>query len=157
MSTIAGWYYLHVNGDLIYKRDSPGQDADIRESDFAVGLWAWDNERPTAWRILVEALCAGAHPYRIANLLALWNCNDDDALNYANYAGFNLGEDGDMKTASRKDFDNLQESPMGFGKTYLEAMADLCKQLGFKPGKMWTPSFEDLVKVKPLTESPPVV
>lgn len=30
-----GWYYMHKNGDLIYKRDTAGMAADIRESDFA--------------------------------------------------------------------------------------------------------------------------
>ena len=33
-----GWYYLHTNGDLIYKRELGGTAADIRESDFAKQL-----------------------------------------------------------------------------------------------------------------------
>ena len=146
MSNIIGWYYHHTNNELIFKRDSPGQDADIRESDFATSMWMWDGQRPTAWRILVEALSLGVDIRRIKELAELWDCDDADAVNYGMYAGIDFGEDGNMKTASRKDFTNLAEHPMGFGETRLEAMADLCKQLGFKGGKMWQTTFEDLLK-----------
>ena len=47
---------------------------------------------------------------------------------------------------SRYDFKNLQESIVGFGNNTLEAMADLCKKLGYKPNKMWGASFKDLLK-----------
>jgi len=36
---IEGYYYLHMNGDLIYKRETGDTAADIRESDFAVAMW----------------------------------------------------------------------------------------------------------------------
>ena len=39
---IEGWYYLHENGDMIYKRELGGTDADIRESSFAKMLWPFD-------------------------------------------------------------------------------------------------------------------
>jgi hypothetical protein len=38
------------------------------------------------------------------------------------------GIDGDQYTAYRPDFDNLQESPCGFGNTCEEALADLERQ-----------------------------
>lgn len=58
---ISGWYYLHTNGDLIFKHNLPGTAADIRESDLAVMLWPIDVEdRESVWRILVEALACGA-------------------------------------------------------------------------------------------------
>lgn len=141
----AGCYYLHVNRDLIYK---PGSEAamDIRDSDFAVGLWLIDpRERMTAWDLLVEALAAGANPDRVKKLAAKWECDDTDASAYARRAGCILSSDGKQKTATINDFDNLQETPCGFGDTYLEAMADLAKQLGYKPSKMWTPKFTDLL------------
>lgn len=142
---IAGYYYLHENGDLIYK---PGIEAamDIRDSDFAVGMWPVDpTNRSTAWNLLVEGLAAGAKSDHIRLLAAKWGCNDCDAVNYADRIGCILVVDGNQKTATRKDFVNLQESPCGFGETYLEAMAGLAKQLGYKPGKMWTPKFIDLL------------
>ena len=69
--SISGWYYLHTNGELIYKRDLDGTAADIRESDFARALWPMDpTDRESAWTILVEALALGANEERIAELEA---------------------------------------------------------------------------------------
>lgn len=145
--SIIGWYYLHINGDLIYKRDLDGTAADIRESDFARGLWPMDPEdRAGAWRIVVEAGAAGASHERVRELAEKWSCDDDDATNYANHIGITLERDGNKMCAKRSDFDNLQESPAGFGDTSLEAMIDLAKQLGFTPSKMWGVGFADLVK-----------
>jgi len=142
---IQGYYYLHENKELIYKR---GSDAivDIRESDLCISAWAFDEQRKTAWQILVEALSLNANKERIFELARKWGCDDEDALIYAKYLNINLEIDGSMKTATCKNFVNLQESPCGFGETYLEALADLCKQLGFKGGKLWNKTFEDLVK-----------
>ena len=147
MSEIQGYYYLHTNKDLIYK---PGSDViiDIRESDFCHSAWAWDGERATAWQILVEASSLGADPIRIGELVAKWKCDDEDAEHYAHHIGIELGVDGNQKTAHKKDFINLQESPCGFGNTNLQAMSDLCRQLGFKGGKMWNATFESLVQVE---------
>ncbi|MDT8900927.1 hypothetical protein [Anaeroselena agilis] len=144
---IIGWYYLHINGDLIYKRELGDTAADIRESDMARMLWPIDpTNRATAWRILVEALALGANRQRINDLVEKWGCNNKDAHNYADYCGLNLFQDGNSWCATRQDFINLQESPSGFGDTCLEAMADLCKSLGYRPSKMWGASFEDLVR-----------
>jgi len=53
--------------------------------------------------------------------------------------------DGDQWCATDRHFVNLAESPAGFGHTALAAMAELCKQLGFKGGKMWNATFADLL------------
>jgi hypothetical protein len=144
--SIIGWYYLHVNGDLIYKRDFPGVEADIRESSFARGLWPIDpTNRENAWRICVEALAAGAKPERIRELAAKWQCDDEDAPAYAERVGCVLSVDGNAKCATRKDFDDLQSSPAGFGETYLDAMVALAKDLGYKPSKKWGPCFADFL------------
>lgn len=141
-----GYYYLHTNGDLIYKRDLGGTAADIRESPFARGLWPCDpSDREGAWRILVEALAAGARPERIKHLADQWRCSDEDADIYAERVGCNLFLDGDAWCATDRHFVNLQESPAGFGPTKLEAMAELCKELGYKPSKMWGATFADLL------------
>ena len=71
-----GWYYLHQNGELIYKQDLDGIEADIRESPFAVALWPCNtSNRAHAWRILVEGLAAGAHKDRIMELAQKWECS----------------------------------------------------------------------------------
>ena len=143
---LTGWYYLHENGSMIYKRDLPGTAADIRESPFAKGLWSLDVEsRADAWKICVEGLAAGARPERIKELANKWQCDDEDAESYAGYLGIIIGQDGNQKTAHKADFIDLQNSPCGFGDTYLDAMTDLAKQLGYKPSKMWGTSFADLV------------
>lgn len=144
---IEGWYYLHTNGDLIYKRELGATAADIRESDFAKGLWPVDPEdRKGAWNILVEAWAAGAHQHRILELADKWGCNDMDAEHYADIIGAKIFLDGNSWCATRKDFINLQESPAGFGHNALEALAELAKRLGYKPSKMWGAEFSDLLK-----------
>ncbi len=148
MSTIQGWFYMHVNGDLIFKND-PDAIEDIRESDLCHTAWPWAGEhRGEAWSMLVEAKSIGANPERIEKLANDWGLNDKDAQNYADYLGIDIGEDGSSKYARLKNFDNLQESPSGFGDTYLDAISALCKELGYKGGKMWNTTFEDLVKQK---------
>lgn len=144
---IQGWYYLHVNGELIYKRDLNGTAADIRESDFAVGMWPVDIEdRKGAWNTLVEAWAAGAKQYRLLELAEKWGCDDNDAMVYTDVIGANLFLDGNKWCATRLDFEDLQKSPAGFGHNALEALAELCKALGYKPSKMWGQTFESLLK-----------
>lgn len=144
--SIEGWYYLHVNGELIYKRELGGTAADIRESDFARGLWPCDPQnRQNAWTTLVEALAAGANKVRVMQLASHWHCDDEDAQEYAKRIGCRLYKDGSAWCATRMDFENLQASPSGFGVTGLEAMAELCKKLGYIPAKMWGMGFEGLL------------
>jgi hypothetical protein len=145
MAGIIGWYYLHENGSLLYK---PGADAcaDIRDSDFARGLWPMDpTDRAGAWRIVIEGGAAGARPERVLDLASQWGCTDQDAKHYAEYVGARLYMDGDAWCATKADFVNLQESPVGFGKTALEAFINLAKALGYRPSKMWGATFEKLL------------
>ena len=89
--SIEGWYYLHTNGDLIYKRELGGTAADIRESDFARSMWPFDpTDREGAWRILVEASSLGAKPERIRELASLWQCDDADAQHFADLLNITL-------------------------------------------------------------------
>jgi hypothetical protein len=146
MATI-GWYYLHDNGSLIYKA---GDDAagDIRDSDFARGMWPIDPmDRAGAWRIVVEAAAAGADTKRIEQLADQWGCNDSDGGAYAEHVGAHVYMDGDQWCATKNDFVNLQESPAGFGPTIREALTALAKDLGYQPSKMWGATFADLLKV----------
>ena len=144
---IEGYYYLHTNGDLIYKRETGGTAADIRESDFAVAMWPFDpKDREMAWNIVVEGLAAGASKERVKELAVKWNCSNEDAVNYADHINAQLSMDGDQYCATRFDFVNLQESPAGFGDSAIEALAALAKELGYKPSKMWGAGFSDLLK-----------
>lgn len=144
--SIQGWYYLHTNGSMIYKRDFEDTVADFRDSDFVRAFWPFDpSDREGAWRICVEGLAAGAKPERIAELATLWQCNDADAGVYADRVGCNLEMDGNMWCATDRNHIDLVHSPAGFGKTCLEAMAELCKELGYKPSKMWGATFADLM------------
>lgn len=146
MSEIFGWYYLHTNNDLIFKRGADAID-DIRESDFCKDAWAWTGDRPCAWGLLVEANCVGANKLQINNLVEKWGCNNEDAKVYAEYLGIELGMEGTSFTAKKKDFIDLAVSPCGFGDSYLDAMSDLCKQLGYLSSKTWGTSFELLTAV----------
>ena len=144
---IEGWYYLHTNGELIYKREMDGTAADIRDSDFARALWPMNvSDRLSAWTILVEGLAAGANLPRVTELAVKWSCDNEDAAIYAQHIRAKVYMDGNKWCATRADFDNLQESPAGFGDTALEALAALCKELGYRPAKMWGNSFAGLLK-----------
>jgi hypothetical protein len=151
---ISGWYYLHTNGELIYKRDFDGTAADLRESDFVRHFWPMDTtDRSNAWDILVEASALGANLKRIAQLEAQWQCDDEDAQHYVKYLGCRLFKDGTAWCATRKDFIDLGSSPAGFGDTALEAFADLAKHLGFHAAKMWGAKFSDLLKSEKRVEA----
>lgn len=142
---IDGWYYLHTNGQLIYK----GQHADVadmRESSFVKMLWSFTaSDRRGAWSMLVEALAAGADKECVDKLAAKWGCTDEDADMYCSVIGVDVEMDGNAWCAHRQDFINLQESNAGFGETILEALSELCKDLGYKPQKMWGTTFEKMV------------
>lgn len=91
---IAGYYYLHANGEVLYKRASPSCISDFENSDF-VRLW-WPvepDDRRGAWRILIEATAHGANPERVANLARAWHCDNADAAEYARREGIDLRED----------------------------------------------------------------
>lgn len=143
--SIIGWYYLHKNGDLIYKPD-PEAIADIRDSDFARCAWSVDpSDRKVARELLVEALALGANTSRISELADKWKCNDEDADKFAEVIGINFERDGNQWCAHTLSFFDLQESPAGFGDSKLEAMADLANHLGVTGGFLWRTTFSDLV------------
>ncbi|WP_330983650.1 MULTISPECIES: hypothetical protein [Enterobacterales] len=144
--SIIGWYYLHENGDLIYK---PGSDSitDIRDSDFARCSWSVDvTDRRAAWEMLVEASALGARESRVNELAEKWHCDDADADMFASVIGVVLVPDGSQWCAHSKDFVDLQESSAGFGDSKLLAMVDLARQLGIRGGHMWRSTFSELVK-----------
>ncbi len=141
-----GYYYLHQNKDLIYKPWDEGRRLDLMDSDLVLAFWSVDLSRLNAWDILIEALSLGAKKDRVFELANKWGCTDLDADIYADKSGVKFNMDGDSWCATRADFQNITESPCGFGHTKLEAMADLCKHLEFRPTKIgWHKTFRDLV------------
>jgi len=144
--SIEGWYYLHTNGDLIYKRELGDTVADLRESDFVRAIWPFDPEnRESLWNLLVESFALGVAPQRVHDLAAKWGCDNDDAVIYADRINCTLEMDGASWCATRLDFINLQESVAAFGDSALIAMGELCKALGFRPSKLWGAHFKDLL------------
>ena len=145
---LVGWYYLHTNGDLIFKRGLGETAADIRDSDFARCMWPMrPDDRAGAWDIAVEGLALGARKERVAELAAKWGLNDTDADEYARRAGITLELDGNAWCATGPGFEDLQQSPAGFGATKLEAMAELAKALEIHAGTMWRQTFRERLSV----------
>jgi hypothetical protein len=142
---IQGWYYLTKKGDLQHRSELGCTVADLRERNDVVGVWPFDpDNRKGVWLILVESLAGGAKKERVIDLADKWGCGNVDAAVFAGELCLNLSDDGNQKCATLHDFKNLQESPAGFGDTFLEAMAALCKDIGYKPSKMWGKGFEQL-------------
>jgi len=147
--SIIGWYYLHTNGDLIYKRDLDGAAADIRESDFTRAMWPIGPEdREGAWNILVEACALGAMPTRIHDLAEKWHCDESDIDTYAQRLGVKLEMDGNAWCATGPNFKDLVISPAGFGPSKFLAMVELCKALGYPGGRMWNHTFKSLLEAQ---------
>lgn len=143
---VFGYYYLHENGDLIYKPYDDGRVADFRESPFVKAFWAFDRERETAWTMLIEAQAAGARINRIKELAEQWRCNDADAAIYAQRVGVTLTKEGDNWRATGPN--SLEKDISGNGPTCLDAMAQLAKASGYAPSKMWGNTFKSVIGSK---------
>lgn len=90
---IAGYYYLHANGAVIYKRAAPGLISDLENSDLVKCWWPVEPaDRRGAWRILIESLARGADREHVAQLARTWHCSDADAREYARREGIELTE-----------------------------------------------------------------
>ena len=142
-----GWYCLHKNGTLLFRKGRKGKDSDTRGRNFVIGLWSFNSDdRAQAWNILVEALAGGAKKGRIGELATLWNCDDTDALLYGERSGCRLFQDSRGRwCATRKDYTGAPGDPIGLGVTCLDAMANLAKAMGFVPSKMFRKTFRDLL------------
>ena len=74
-----GYYYLHTNGDLIWKRSRPEMDV----GGFVAHVWAVDAaDRSSPWMILIEGLAAGASLSRVRELAEKWGCDGPDLVNF---------------------------------------------------------------------------
>ena len=115
------FYYLHTNGNLIYKRICPEREP----GGFVVKIWELDKtNRTTAWRILTEARAIGADQSRIDDLARKWRCDDVDGQIYCERQGWGWSLDGSSYCITSPDFVNLAEDVAGFGDTMLEALSE---------------------------------
>lgn len=129
-----GWYYLHTNGELLFKSAAAGRP-EVESGGFVRKVWPIDtSRRETAWLLCIEALALGARRERIDELAAKWGLTDEDAQRFIAHATdkadqpvFKLFRDGSAWCATFADFTNLQESQAGFGAAALEALAELAK------------------------------
>ena len=68
------FYYLHTNGDLIWKKFEPEYD-----SPFVKKIWPCDvTDRMNAWKIVLEALALKAQHERIRQLCIKWKMGWND-------------------------------------------------------------------------------
>lgn len=141
---VTGYYYLHSEtGSLIWKREIGGTAADLYDSDFVRMFWPVDlQDRGSAWRLLIEASALGAERRRIRELAEKWGCDDLDAETFAARLGVAISYNPEAEAY------RAAVTPGGVsaaGVTALDALAELCKALGYKPKKMWGPTFGGLV------------
>jgi len=116
----SGWYYLHTNGELIFKKYKPELD-----SDFVKQIWeVIPDERESAWVICIEASALGANPERILNLAEKWGLTNEDGQTFASRVGLVLHE-GSETGWMVSDKSNEQQ---GFGVTALAAFSQYAHQ-----------------------------
>ena len=130
---IDGFYYLHINGDLIYKPINGAATvheriADFLESDFVRYFWPLQTaDRFFAWTICIEACALGADGDRIKELRSHWGISDEDVDPFLEGAKIlEIRQEGSEWMACFDDFVNIQESQCGFGATKFDALVALC-------------------------------
>jgi len=85
MSESKTWYYyLHTNGDLIGKNPVVvDADPGYFDSPFVRRTWRVDlTDRGSCWRMVLEALAAGAQIDRIKGLAAKWGLDQRDSVEF---------------------------------------------------------------------------
>jgi len=76
---MTGYYYLHENGDLIWKVYRPEQEP----GGFVRRVWPVDtSDRSDAWKIILESLALGANIERVEELAEKWGCDARDFVEY---------------------------------------------------------------------------
>jgi hypothetical protein len=146
---ISGWFYLRKDGTLVHTPDVQGIRGAILSMlvmPEILTFWPHDKrDRGTAWRILVEATAGGADRDQIQAMATRAGCDDNDGLTYAKRIGCKISKEGMYWKATRQDWVSREQSPTGYGATVLDAMADLCKSLGYQPSKILQQDFSKLL------------
>jgi hypothetical protein len=142
-----GWFYLLPNGLLRYTTDEPngikGALLGSVVSPKVVKCWKFDQQdRQAIWSLLIEALACGADRDFIGTMANRAHCDNHDALHYARKIGCLVHKEGQFYRATRKS--DAVTSPVGYGATAIDALADLAKTLGVSPGERKT--FKELLE-----------
>lgn len=122
-----GWYYLHVNGELIYKPYSSVYDPriDFEESSFVLCYWLINlSDREDAYNLLVRAKMLGAKKDRIEELVSKWNIDDDDTKVYCEKYGIKWARSGEQFIASAGPPIGDDGPVRGVGITLFKAVCD---------------------------------
>lgn len=77
-----GFYYLHAEGDLIYKPITVvDSDPDYFKSSFVKKFWKMNfSYRVDAWQVVLEALALGCKVERARELAGKWGLTYDDSF-----------------------------------------------------------------------------
>ncbi len=77
-----GFYYLHADGNLIYKPEIVvANDDGYFDSPFVKKVWHVDpRDRIVAWKIILEALAMGCDKERAKELSKQWDLTFEDSL-----------------------------------------------------------------------------
>lgn len=85
MANKGGYYYLHTNGDLIWKPEIVvDTDPQYFDSPFVKHVWRVpaDSDRDVPWTLLLESLAMGANLDRVKELANKWGCDGKDLPTY---------------------------------------------------------------------------
>lgn len=79
---MGGFYYLHTDGNLIFKSQSVmDYDPHYFDSPFVKKVWRIDlRDRFTAWQVVLEALDMGCSIPRAKELSEKWGLTIDDSI-----------------------------------------------------------------------------
>ncbi len=76
-----GFYYLHTDGNLIFKPAIVVSDPSYFDSPFVKKVWRLDTtDRLCAWRIVLEALSMGCKVNRAKELAIKWGLTFEDSI-----------------------------------------------------------------------------
>lgn len=152
MKDIKGYVCMKQNGDLDYIFKSKISEDDLINHNSIKMYWEYSHEDiADSWDILIEAIAVEANEKEIKMLSNAWGLDDKEAQTYAKLRKIKLFKDGNQWCATKSNFKDLQSSPSGFGDTCLDAIGELCKNLGFKVSKSkGRVRFVDLLKDKNL-------
>jgi hypothetical protein len=129
-----GYYYLHVDGKLLFKRELPGTREDLLESTFVTAFWPVDpSDRECAWRIILDSQALGAPEERIRKLADKWGCGTDDAEILLKRLGLKLLYDAPVWLVVDRDFVEFDGiMPIGSSASVIEAIIDFFRAVGGK-------------------------
>lgn len=128
---ILGYYYLHVNGNLIWKRYiDDKQEEEIYNSDLVKKFWTIrENERESLWAVAIEAYCWGNEVTapQVEEFSIKHNLSNLDGEFFAERAGMYVAQSSDSVYTVGFIGDIGATPQIGTGKNALKAFIDLAR------------------------------